>query len=124
MPTYEYLCKNCGNRFEIWQKMSDEPLTECSQCKGSIARVIYTVGIHFKGSGFYNTDHRKEVRSESEAHGEAKKADTADKTASASETKSTESGTDSSTNTSSSSTNSTGSSTTSGESKAAAPAGK
>lgn len=124
MPTYEYLCKNCGNRFEIWQKMSDEPLTECSQCKGSIARVIYPVGIHFKGSGFYNTDHRKEVRSEPETHGEAKKADTADKAVNTNETKSTTSGTDSTTSASSSNTNSTGSSATSGESKAAAPASR
>jgi putative FmdB family regulatory protein len=57
MPTYEYLCKTCNNRFEKWQKMTDEPLTTCPECGGLIRRVFYPAGIVFKGSGFYKTDH-------------------------------------------------------------------
>jgi len=57
MPTYEYLCQSCHHRFEIWQKMTDEPLTVCDECGGHIRRVIFPAGIVFKGSGFYKTDH-------------------------------------------------------------------
>lgn len=57
MPTYEYQCKNCQHRFEVWQKMADEPLTVCPECQGTIRRVFFPAGIVFKGSGFYKTDH-------------------------------------------------------------------
>lgn len=57
MPTYEYQCKSCTHRFEIWQKMADEALTVCPECQGVIRRVLYPAGIVFKGSGFYKTDH-------------------------------------------------------------------
>ena len=58
MPTYEYLCKTCGHRFETWQKMTDEPLTTCPNCGAEIRRVLFPAGVVFKGSGFYKTDHR------------------------------------------------------------------
>jgi len=58
MPTYEYVCKTCGNRFEAWQKMTDEPLTECPNCHSEIHRVLFPAGVVFKGSGFYSTDSR------------------------------------------------------------------
>ncbi|GAC1630786.1 MAG: zinc ribbon domain-containing protein [Ktedonobacteraceae bacterium] len=58
MPTYEYLCKTCGHRFETWQKMIDEPLTTCPDCGAQIRRVLFPAGVVFKGSGFYKTDHR------------------------------------------------------------------
>ena len=57
MPTYEYLCNNCSHRFEIWQKMTDDPLTTCPRCGQHIRRVLFPAGIVFKGSGFYKTDH-------------------------------------------------------------------
>ncbi len=57
MPTYEYLCETCSHRFEVWQKMSDEPLQVCPECGRHIRRVFYPAGIVFKGSGFYKTDH-------------------------------------------------------------------
>lgn len=57
MPTYEYQCKDCEHRFEIWQKMADDALTVCPKCKGVIRRVFFPAGIVFKGSGFYKTDH-------------------------------------------------------------------
>ena len=57
MPTYEYLCNTCHHNFEVWQKMTDETLTECPACGEHIHRVLYPAGIVFKGSGFYKTDH-------------------------------------------------------------------
>jgi putative FmdB family regulatory protein len=70
MPTYEYQCKNCDHHFEIWQKMTDEPLTVCPECNGSIRRVLFPAGIVFKGSGFYKTDHGSgAVVSDSHANG-------------------------------------------------------
>ena len=58
MPTYEYACKTCGNRFETWQKITDDPLTECPKCHHEIHRVLFPAGVVFKGSGFYSTDNR------------------------------------------------------------------
>ncbi len=57
MPTYEYLCQTCSHRFDVWQKMTDEPLQTCPECGNHIRRVLYPAGIVFKGSGFYKTDH-------------------------------------------------------------------
>ena|SRR5215831_11691752 len=68
MPTYEYLCQNCSHRFEVWQKMTDEPLSICAECGGHIRRVYYPAGIVFKGSGFYKTDHRSEASTGSNGH--------------------------------------------------------
>lgn len=59
MPTYDYSCRSCGARFEVWQKMSDEPLTTCPTCGSEIHRIVYPVGLVFKGGGFYSTDNRK-----------------------------------------------------------------
>ena len=57
MPTYEYLCRQCGHRFEAWQHMTDEPLKVCPKCGAEIHRVLYPAGIVFKGSGFYKTEY-------------------------------------------------------------------
>lgn len=58
MPIYEYKCDN-GHVFDVIQKMSDEPLTECQECGAPAERVLHPVAVHFKGSGFYNTDYGK-----------------------------------------------------------------
>lgn len=58
MPTYEYECETCGIHFEKLQRISDEPLHECPECQGPVRRVLHPVGIVFKGSGWYCTDHR------------------------------------------------------------------
>ena len=59
MPIYTYRCENCGVQFERAQKFDDLPLTWCPECKKKALRKVYTpVGIVFKGSGFYSTDHR------------------------------------------------------------------
>ena len=57
MPIYEYECDGCGYRFERYQSIASEPVKRCSHCGGAVRRVIYPVGIIFKGSGFYVTDH-------------------------------------------------------------------
>lgn len=58
MPTYEYRCKDCGHTFEAYQSFTDDPLTECPSCQGTVKKVFSSVGISFKGSGFYKTDSR------------------------------------------------------------------
>lgn len=58
MPLYEYECETCGIRFERKQRMTDAPLCTCPECSGPVHRIIQPVGIVFKGSGFYCTDHR------------------------------------------------------------------
>ncbi|HQY30145.1 MAG TPA: zinc ribbon domain-containing protein [Thermomicrobiales bacterium] len=58
MPTYQYQCDTCGNGFEQFQKFSEDPLTECPSCGGTIRRVIGPVGVVFKGSGWYINDSR------------------------------------------------------------------
>src|ERR1700704_864197 len=63
MPTYGYRCGSCGHEFEIRQKMADEPLTTCPKCKGKLAKMLYPVGISFKGSGFYTTDYKSSGKS-------------------------------------------------------------
>lgn len=58
MPIYQYKCESCGICFEKMQHFSDEPLKTCPECGASVHRLIQPVGIIFKGSGFYVTDHR------------------------------------------------------------------
>jgi len=59
MPVYTYRCENCGVQFEKTQKFTDQTLTRCPECNKKALRKVYTpVGIVFKGSGFYSTDHR------------------------------------------------------------------
>ena len=59
MPTYQYRCTECSDELEVVQKFSDDPLTVCPACQGSLRKVFSPVGIVFKGSGFYRTDSRK-----------------------------------------------------------------
>jgi putative FmdB family regulatory protein len=68
MPTYDYECKQCGYTFEHFQSMSDNPLVECPECRGTLRRLIGGgMGIIFKGSGFYVTDNRSGNRTETES---------------------------------------------------------
>src|SRR4051794_18961871 len=61
MPLYEYRCEN-GHTFEVMQRMSDDPVQTCEVCGASVQRVFHPVAVHFKGSGFYNTDYGKKRR--------------------------------------------------------------
>jgi putative FmdB family regulatory protein len=58
VPTYQYACTACGHRFEAVQSFSDSSLTDCPECAGRLRKVFSSVGIVFKGSGFYRTDSR------------------------------------------------------------------
>jgi putative FmdB family regulatory protein len=57
MPTYEYRCRDCGHDLEVYQSFSDDPLTVCPACGGSLRKLFGNVGISFKGTGFYKNDH-------------------------------------------------------------------
>jgi putative FmdB family regulatory protein len=59
MPTYEYECTSCGRHIEVFQRFSEDALTTCEACGGTLRKVFYPAGIVFKGSGFYATDSRK-----------------------------------------------------------------
>lgn len=61
MPIYEYKCDN-GHVFDVIQKMVDDPLTECQECGAPAVRVLHSPAVHFKGSGFYNTDYGKKKK--------------------------------------------------------------
>jgi putative FmdB family regulatory protein len=76
MPTYEYLCKSCGERLEVQQSFTDDPLTECPRCEGPLRKVFGNVGITFKGSGFYKTDSRKSSTSSSSSSSSSSSAET------------------------------------------------
>lgn len=92
MPTYEYICEKCNHQFDVFQSMSDKPLTTCTKevCKqktwgkGKVKKLIGAgAGLIFKGSGFYITDYRSEKYKEA-----AKKDSTAPSTSSGGESKS------------------------------------
>jgi putative FmdB family regulatory protein len=59
VPTYQYACTDCGDKSEVVQRFTDDPLTVCVVCGGKLRKVFSPVGIVFKGSGFYRTDSRK-----------------------------------------------------------------
>lgn len=59
MPTYDYVCTSCKNRFDTVQSFKDAPLETCERCGGQLRRVFHPAAITFKGSGFYSTDNRR-----------------------------------------------------------------
>jgi len=67
VPTYEYRCDNCATNFDFVQSFTDDPLTECPTCGSSVRKVFGSVGIVFKGSGFYKTDSRSGGSNEASA---------------------------------------------------------
>jgi putative FmdB family regulatory protein len=83
MPIYEYRCER-GHTFEAMQRMTDDPLTSCSTCEAPVQRVFHPVAVHFKGSGFYNTDYGKKKSGASSTTGEggsaSKESDSSSKT--------------------------------------------
>ncbi|GAB2657067.1 FmdB family zinc ribbon protein [Prescottella soli] len=81
MPTYSYACTECDNRFDIVQSFTDDTLTVCPECSGKLRKLFNSVGIVFKGSGFYRTDSRGGSSTASEP---AKKSDSSSSTSSSS----------------------------------------
>jgi putative FmdB family regulatory protein len=72
MPIYEYRCRN-GHRFEVFQSMSEDPVSRCPECAAPVERVFHPVAVHFKGSGFYSTDYAPPGSSDGKGPGEGKK---------------------------------------------------
>lgn len=72
MPTYGYQCAACHHTFEVFQRITDEPIRECEKCKGEVRRLLYPVGIVFKGSGFHVNDYRKSEKTDGNGRKEAK----------------------------------------------------
>ena len=63
MPTYTYFCKQCNDRFDVVQMMSDDPISHCPKCLGAVKRLIgQNVGIQFVGSGFYSNDSKNQAQ--------------------------------------------------------------
>ncbi|GAA1623671.1 FmdB family zinc ribbon protein [Leucobacter chromiireducens] len=58
MPTYAYRCADCGHAFDVYQSFTDDALTTCPECEGTLRKVFGSLGVTFKGSGFYRTDSR------------------------------------------------------------------
>jgi putative FmdB family regulatory protein len=78
MPTYEYACKSCGEHLEVVQSFKDDALTTCPACGGPLRKVFGSIGISFKGSGFYKTDSRQSAKPASaKKSGDAANTDTA-----------------------------------------------
>ena len=71
MPIYEYRCRN-GHTFEVFQSMSDDPVTACEECGAPVERVFHPVAVHFKGSGFYTTDYARKGGGKAATDGGAK----------------------------------------------------
>jgi putative FmdB family regulatory protein len=93
MPIYEYRCEK-GHTFEVMQRMSEDPITSCSTCDAPVQRVFHPVAVHFKGSGFYNTDYgkkRKGGSSSGESSSEGKSSSSESKSSESSSSKSSSS---------------------------------
>ena len=74
MPIYEYRCRN-GHQFEVFQAISDAPVTACQACGAPVERVFHPVAVHFKGSGFYTTDYaRKGAKTSADGGSESKES--------------------------------------------------
>jgi putative FmdB family regulatory protein len=79
MPIYEYRCDQ-GHTFEVMRRMSDEPLAVCQTCEAPVEQVFHPIAIHFKGSGFYNTDYGTKKRSREQQEKNSEKAKSEAKT--------------------------------------------
>jgi putative FmdB family regulatory protein len=77
MPIYEYRCEN-GHTFEVMQRMTDDPVASCQTCDAPVRRVFHPVAVHFKGSGFYNTDYGKAKRGAANAESSSSDGKSAD----------------------------------------------
>ena len=101
MPTYSYACTECDNRFDAVQAFTDDALTACPECSGRLRKLFNSVGVVFKGSGFYRTDSREASKSSVKS----------DSSSSSSSSEKTSSSSDSSSSSSTSSTSSSSPST-------------
>ncbi len=83
MPTYSYACTECGDRFDAVQAFTDDALTTCEKCSGRLRKLFNSVGVVFKGSGFYRTDSRADgTKSKSSSNGSSADTGSSEKTGS------------------------------------------
>lgn len=75
MPIYGYRCSQCGHELEVLQSMSDQPLQVCPECGGVLRKLLYPVGVQFKGSGFYTTDYKNGGSAGSRKNGSSTSSD-------------------------------------------------
>jgi putative FmdB family regulatory protein len=95
MPIYEYRCER-GHTFEVMQRMTDDPLTVCDEHGTPVQRVFHPVAVHFKGSGFYNTDYGKKKSGAAGASSDGSSSDSSSSDSSSSDSSSSKSGSGSS----------------------------
>ncbi|WP_082942768.1 FmdB family zinc ribbon protein [Mycobacterium sp. 852002-40037_SCH5390672] len=107
MPTYSYQCTECDDRFDIVQAFTDDALTTCKRCSGRLRKRFNSVGVVFKGSGFYRTDSRESAKKSSSSSNGSSSSDsgssgasTSEKSGSSSSEKSSSSSSDKSSSTS------------------------
>jgi putative FmdB family regulatory protein len=89
VPTYQYACTACGHRFEAVQAFSDASLSECPECAGRLRKLFGSVGVVFKGSGFYRTDSRAEANGKAKSSASASGGDSGSSSSASSSTTST-----------------------------------
>lgn len=77
MPTYSYQCTSCADRFDVVQAFTDDALTTCEKCSGRLRKLFNSVGVVFKGSGFYRTDSRESAKKNGSSNGSASGESTA-----------------------------------------------
>lgn len=113
MPTYQYACKECGHQFEVVQSFSDSSLTDCPECQGTLRKLFGSVGVIFKGSGFYRTDSRSDSKSNSASNTKPAESSNGSANGSSGSAAKSDSSTKSASGSSSSGASSSGSNTTS-----------
>ncbi len=93
MPTYSYACTECDNRFDAVQAFTDDALTTCPECSGRLRKLFNSVGVVFKGSGFYRTDSRESSKSsaKSDSSSSSKESSGSEKSSSSSDSSSSSS---------------------------------
>ncbi|OAG27869.1 FmdB family zinc ribbon protein [Thermodesulfatator autotrophicus] len=79
MPIYEYECENCGRHYEVWQKITDDPLTTCEACQGKLRKLVSQSSFILKGSGWYVTDYARKEKKSSQSLKESKKSESSSK---------------------------------------------
>jgi putative FmdB family regulatory protein len=89
VPTYSYACTECGDRFDAVQAFSDDALTTCRKCSGRLRKLFGSVGVVFKGSGFYRTDNRESAKGSTNGSGkESSSSEKSEKSSSSSDSSS------------------------------------
>jgi putative FmdB family regulatory protein len=76
MPIYGYVCRQCGHEFEVLQGINEAPLKSCPECMGPLQKLLYPVGVIFKGSGFYTTDYKGGSKASGDGAGKTEKETT------------------------------------------------